>query len=130
MLSYTTDTHSLVWHFTDSVKLGKKAKQSFALAERGKALIYVPTIVMAEIFFITRKKHIVFDYSNFLNNVTASPNYALYPLDTQLLFKLPELESAGDLHDQIIVAVAKLTSSSLITKDREIVESGVVDVVW
>ncbi|RLI85755.1 MAG: type II toxin-antitoxin system VapC family toxin, partial [Candidatus Altiarchaeales archaeon] len=33
-------------------------------------------------------------------------------------------------HDRVIVATAKLLNAKLITKDEEIKESGLVEVVW
>jgi len=51
-MNYVTDTHSLVWYFTDDSRLGKKALKSFeGTTEDGR--IIVPAVVMAEILFIS-----------------------------------------------------------------------------
>jgi len=42
---------------------------------------------------------------------------------------LPEI-NLRELHDRIIIATARTLNAQLITKDRVIRESGMVDVVW
>jgi PIN domain nuclease of toxin-antitoxin system len=42
---------------------------------------------------------------------------------------LPEIE-LKELHDRIIVATAKILNAKLITKDRRIRESEIVETVW
>ena len=130
MALYTTDTHSLVWHFTSSSKLSQRARDCFGEVESGFSTAFVPVIVMAEVFHIARKKRIDFDYYEFLHKIIISPNYLLHPFDCEILAKLGELEALSELHDQIIVATTMLTSSVLITKDANITNSGLVEVIW
>jgi PIN domain nuclease of toxin-antitoxin system len=42
---------------------------------------------------------------------------------------LPETR-LKELHDRIIVATAKILNAKLITKDRQIRDSGIVEIVW
>ncbi len=130
MAIYTIDTHSLVWHFTRSPILSQKEKQCFLEVESGYSSAYVPVIVMAEAYYIARKKKISFDYQKLLDRIITSPNYFLYPFDYEILAKLGELENLTELHDQVIVATALLTHSILITKDEVITDSGLVRVIW
>ena len=130
MALYTTDTHSLVWHFTRSPMLSQKAKKCFLEVESGYGSAYVPVIVMAEAYYITRKKKIIFNYNELLDQIITSPNYFLYPFDYEILAKLGELELLTELHDQVIVATALLTHSILITKDEAISNSSLVRVIW
>src|SRR5450759_3479776 len=53
-LNYVTDTHSLVWYFTDDRHLSKKALKSFESTVK-EGQIIVPTVVLAEILFIAKK---------------------------------------------------------------------------
>ena len=51
-MNYVTDTHSLVWYFTDDPRLSRKALKAFeGTAKDGR--IIVPAVVMAEIMFIS-----------------------------------------------------------------------------
>ena len=53
-MDYVTDTHSLVWYFTEDPRLSKKALEAFERTVE-KNVIIVPTIVLAEIMFISKK---------------------------------------------------------------------------
>ena len=53
-MNYVTDTHSLVWYFTDDQRLSKKALKSFESTVK-EGQIIVPTVVLAEILFIAKK---------------------------------------------------------------------------
>ena len=50
-MNYVTDTHSLVWYFTDDQRLSKKALKSFESTVK-EGQIIVPTVVLAEILFL------------------------------------------------------------------------------
>lgn len=52
---YVADTHALFWYFTGSPRLGTKAKDCFDEGVRGEALIYLPAIVLAELYFLNEK---------------------------------------------------------------------------
>lgn len=49
MTGYVADTHSLVWYLGSPDRLGPLARRAFAEANAGRARIYVPVIVLAEI---------------------------------------------------------------------------------
>ncbi len=55
MNRYVADTHALFWYLTASPRLGSAAKEAFDEGARGEALIYVPAIVLAELFFLNEK---------------------------------------------------------------------------
>lgn len=49
---YVADTHALFWYLIASPRLGAKALSIFKEAERGEALIYLPAIVFAELYYL------------------------------------------------------------------------------
>jgi len=51
---YVTDTHALYWYLTASPNLGANARAAFLAGEQGQARIYVPSIVLAELYYILR----------------------------------------------------------------------------
>jgi len=51
MKEYVADTHALLWYLTNSSLLGKDASTAFDEADSGNALIYIPVIVLAELYF-------------------------------------------------------------------------------
>jgi len=130
MERFTSDTHSLVWFFTKSPNLSPAARECFVKSEREEALIIVPTIVLAETLYIKEKRKLIFDYDALIRTLRSSSNYVFYSFDFEVLRKLETLQRIPELHDRIITATALLTSSILITKDRLITESGVVETIW
>ena len=66
-MNFVADTHALIWWFTDSPKLSQKASQIFEQCERGESIIFVPSIVVAELLSIFDKKRIAFNFKNLFN---------------------------------------------------------------
>ena len=60
---YVADAHALGWYLTDDPRLGLEASRIFEHSERGDYLILIPTIVLAELFHIGRKKRIPLDFA-------------------------------------------------------------------
>ena len=130
MKHYTVDTHALIWYFAELPFISRNAESCMMEADAGLAQIIVPTIVLSEVLMIGEKKRINFDYEEFLSNLVTSENYNIYPFDFDVLLQMRKLEAIPELHDRIIVATALITESILITKDREIVSSGIVQTIW
>ncbi|MGQ9638775.1 MAG: PIN domain-containing protein [Thermodesulfobacteriota bacterium] len=53
-MDYVTDTHSLVWYFTEDPRLSKQALEAFEETDR-EGVIIIPAVVLAEIMFIAKK---------------------------------------------------------------------------
>ena len=78
-MDYVTDTHSLVWYFTDDSRLSNKALQAFQSSEE-KGIVFVPAVVLAEIMFIARKGRITLSFEDTLNRIEESENFEIVPL--------------------------------------------------
>jgi hypothetical protein len=105
---YVADAHALGWYFTDDPRLGPPAAQIFERSECGEYLILVPTIVMAELFHIGRKKRIALHFADFLRTIEEKSNFTVTTLDMDVIKKLPDTFPLNELHDQIIVITALL----------------------
>lgn len=55
MSQYVIDTRALLWYLSNSGKLGKKASAVLDEADASNALIFIPSIVLAELFFLNVK---------------------------------------------------------------------------
>jgi predicted nucleic acid-binding protein len=53
---YVSDTHALFWYLINSPLLGANARLAFDEADAGQALIYIPAIVIAELYYLNEKK--------------------------------------------------------------------------
>jgi PIN domain nuclease of toxin-antitoxin system len=117
-MNFVTDTHALLWWFTNSSKISQTASEIFEKNEDGESVIFIPTIVVAEALSIFDKKRISFDFKRLFKKIIDSENYIVIPLDIPILQKLVELKDIPELHDKIIVSTAKYLNSPLITKDK------------
>ena len=72
----------------------------------------------------------VLDFDRILDKIENSSNYLIYDLNLEVIRKLKELTKIRELHDRIIVAIALLSDSKILTKDEKIASSNYVEVIW
>jgi predicted nucleic acid-binding protein len=53
-MDHVTDTHAIVWYFTDDPRLSRRALEVFEKTIKEGAII-IPTVVLAEIMYIAGK---------------------------------------------------------------------------
>lgn len=129
-MNFVTDTHALLWWFTDSPKITAKVSAIFEKCERGENIIFVPSIVIAEALSIFDKKRISFDFKKLFKNIHDSENFILVALDYSILLKMINLKDISDLHDKIIVSTAKYLNIPIITKDEFLQKLPNVKTIW
>ena len=128
--TYVADTHSLIWYLMDSPRLSLVANRCFKLIEKGKARLLIPAIVMAEIIYIVEKGKVKANLDDLVDRIREAENFELSPLGIDQLLCLKDEKSIQEMHDRLIVCEALVNGATLITKDKEIKEAGVVDVCW
>jgi PIN domain nuclease of toxin-antitoxin system len=128
-LNYVTDTHSLVWYFTDDQHLSKKALKSFEITVK-EGQIIVPTIVLAEILFIARKGRTFLDFTATVAKIEALANFEIAALDIDVLKIAERIDAPLEMHDKLIVATAIRYDACLITRDDQITKSKIVKTIW
>ncbi|MFZ3066453.1 MAG: PIN domain-containing protein [Nitrospirota bacterium] len=127
-MRYVADTHALIFHTIN--KLPKKSDEIFRSCEEGKGIIiYIPTIVLAESYYLVKHGKVKLDFDKLLNKLENSYNYSIISFNIDIL-KLFMKTKANEIHDRIIVATTKYLDAILITKDGEIRNSEEVKVVW
>jgi PIN domain nuclease of toxin-antitoxin system len=124
---YVVDTHPLIWYLAE--KLPKKVDNIFRDSEDGNGGIFVPTIVLAECYYLSKKKKIQLDFEEILGKVKESSNFLITPFNDHIVELFPKI-NVEEIHDKIIVSTAKLLNVPLITKDKEIINSRVVRTIW
>jgi len=102
---------------------------AFRRAERGEALIYVLTIVLAECVYLVEKGRISLRYYELFSRLRVAGNFVVIPLTLEIVEGAARI-SLRELHGGVIVATAKLLGTVLITKDEEIRASGLVETPW
>ena len=128
-MDYVTDTHSLVWYFTDDPHLSKKALKAFEeTTEEG--IIIVPSIVLAEIMFIAQKGKITLTFEETLKKIEEYQNFYIAALDADILKVADKIKADLEMHDRLIVATSIYFKTSLITRDTRIKDAGIVSTIW
>ncbi len=126
---YVTDTHSLVWYFTESPRLSRRTLKVFEKTVK-EGIIIIPTIVLAEIMYIAKKGRITMSFDETVKKIEDSENFEITPLDLAILKKADEIDYELEMHDRLIVATALFFDASILTKDQTIKESNLCRVIW
>ncbi len=129
-MNFVTDTHALIWWFTDSPKIGPKASEIFEKCEEGENVIFIPSIVIAEALSIFDKKRVFFDFKRLFSKLHDSENFVIISLDYPVLQKMIDLKEIPELHDNIIVSTAKYLKLPVITKDKILQKLTSIKTVW
>jgi len=124
---YIADAHAWIYYLID--RLPKKANEAFLKAEKGEAVIFVPTIILAECVYLVERGKIVLSYEELFSKLREAENFIPAPLTLEVVEALTKIPLT-ELHDKIVVATAQLLHAVLITKDMEIIKSGLVKTLW
>ena len=128
-----TDTHGLIWYLEDSPRLSSDARDAFLAADRGEALIFVPTICLVEIIYLEEKGRVPSDLRAQLETHLreGTSGLVLAPLTREVAEALPHVPRVDvpDMPDRIIAATAVQLDLPLISHDRRI-QASAVETIW
>ena len=124
---YVADTHAWARYLLN--KLPDKSEKIFSDVEAFEDLMFVPTICLNECIYLIEKKRLILDYKTLFSRFEEGNNFLIAPLDLEITKIVPNIK-LRELHDRIIVATAKFLGATLITKDKEIIKSGIVKTIW
>jgi PIN domain nuclease of toxin-antitoxin system len=126
------DTHAVLWLTTDPAKLSSKAKSAIEDARSGGDGLAISDITLLELATLASKGRIQLGISleSFLHEVDT--RFVVLPMSSPSCACAMGLPKAypKDLADRIIGATALVERLSLITANRDIHRSKVVDAVW
>lgn len=127
---YVTDTHTLFWYLTASPRLGANARNSFAEGARGEALVYVPAIVFAELYFLNNKLGRPVDFEVIVEQLRNSDQFVFVPFNGEDALLFTQDDAVPEMHDRIIAGVARRFDAICLTLDPAITGSGVCKTTW
>jgi PIN domain nuclease of toxin-antitoxin system len=127
---YVTDTHALYWYLTANPKLGANARVAFLAGEQGQARIYVPSIVLAELYYLNVKYNHPLEFAQEYQRLTTAGQFHFVDFRAADVLRFDVLAAIQEMHDRIIAGVAYAMSLALLTRDTTIVESKVVQTIW
>lgn len=118
MNKYVTDTHFLLWYLTNLRSLGKNAAAVFEEAKNGLVLIYIPAIVMAELYYLNVKHQYITDFPVDFQRIKQSGQFILLPFEAEDVLDFDKDSTVKEMHDRMIVRVARRLDATLLTKDQ------------
>jgi len=130
MNEYVADTHALLWYLTASPRLSATAKAAFDEGANNLAFIYIPSIVLAELYFLNIKFNYPIVFAAEFQKLEAGGQFILTSFEPQDVLDFDKDSIVSEMHDRIIVGVARRLSAACITKDDNIIKSGLVNIVW
>jgi len=129
MDEYIADTHALIWYLGGSERLGNEARTIFDSAIAGESLILIPAIVVAELMMFA-EKHKTIEPDKIVSELRSKSGFQFLALLPETAAKIKDFPSLPDIHDRLIVAETVLQGATLITFDKAITASGLVNVIW
>ena len=117
-MEYVADTVTIIRHFANTGRIGKKAKAVLEDTEKGKHHIFISVISLVEIMYLSQKHRIRISLDETLEIINRSLNYSIVDLSPEIV-RVAESSSCPELHDRLILATAKYLELPLLTKDQQ-----------
>jgi PIN domain nuclease of toxin-antitoxin system len=130
MNQYVAGTHALFWYLTASPRLGKAAKAAFDEGAAGNAIIHVPAIVLAELHFLNEKAGRPLDFSAEFQRLQTAGQFTMLPFMPEDVLDFDRDAGIDEMHDRMIVGVARRIGAICISRDARIVATAAVPVQW
>jgi len=115
METFITDAHSLAWFISQSPKISAQAVEIFRKAENADVEVLIPTIVLAELLYLSERKKISIGVAEILRLIQESSGFVVVPFDWQVFEAMQSLPTELEIHDRIIAATAKVYSGKVTT---------------
>ncbi len=130
MKSYVSDTHALFWYLTASPRLGSQAKTAFAEAAAGQATILIPAIVLAELYYVNEKAGRPVSLAQETVKLRQAGQFVFLPFTADDVLDFDADAAVPEMHDRMIVGAARRSGAVCVTRDAQIVASGLVPTLW
>jgi PIN domain nuclease of toxin-antitoxin system len=130
---FVADTHIIIWDALKQDKLSVMAREALDMADRSDGIVLCD-ISFWEIAMLVAKKRVEIgvSYLDFIDLVLTARNITVQPITPRIadiVTTLPE-EITYDPADRLIAATALSLGIPLITADKNLADSEVVQTVW
>ncbi len=130
MSDCVADTHALYWYLTARPTLGAKAQATFLAGEQGRAIIYIPSIVIAGLYYLNVKLGRPLDFAQEFQRLAAAGQFRFVDFRAADVLHFDALSANPEMHDRIVAGVAYALGLPLLTRDQVMVDSGIVQTLW
>ncbi|MBN2007716.1 PIN domain-containing protein [candidate division KSB1 bacterium] len=127
--NYVADTMAIILRL-ENRKLSQKVKNIFDESEAGQIKIFIPTMVLAEIGYLSERNKIDTTLKEVNNYCKKYPTIMPQSISDKIISKSFEIDDIPELHDRIIAGTAFYKGLELITNDRIIIASQFISTVW
>jgi PIN domain nuclease of toxin-antitoxin system len=128
--TYVLDTQGLYWYWTDPARLGPAAESAFRALEQRAAIGLIPTLVIAEIHYLTGKRGMPLSVDSILRLLDRAPALRLESLTRQHLTAFGRLSDIPEMHDRLIAAAGLLHDAVVVTRDPHIRAHPMIRTAW
>ena len=129
---YVADTHSLVhYSFVRKASLGRNARRIFESADAGETIVFIPSVVLWEVSRLNKRGNLRLSQSfeQWCRSLDNKPGFSIVSLEWLDIKEARQLPFSDPL-DCFIAGTALRLDAPLITRDREITDSNLVQTVW
>ena len=127
------DTCAIIWDALEPGKLSAKAKKAIKKADDSNALIMCD-ISIWEISMLVKRKRIEVDETpaNFLRLILSSRNYTVVNISPEIAELSVNLDDNlnSDPADRLIAATSILKQAPVVTADKNLRNSTILETVW
>jgi PIN domain nuclease of toxin-antitoxin system len=128
-MDYLADTVTIIRHFSGTGRIGRKARTILEGVEEGDHHLFLSTVSLVEILYLSEKKRIMINLGESLDIIGDSANYSIVDLTTEIV-KFAENIDFPEIFDRLIISTARYLGVPILTSDRAIRSSGFVEAVW
>lgn len=122
-MKFVTDTHCLLWHLENNPKLSPSGRALFDQLDVDRQIM-IPIIVVAELMYMARKYGGP-PFKETLDSLEKERRFEIMELTSPIIREAIPL-TALEMHDALIVATARHLDLPLLTADKVIAASGLV----
>ncbi len=115
---YVADTNALYWYLTGDKKLTPAAKAIFEAAKEGQTRLCVSVISLAELYWILQKKPLAQTFAQIYRDLKTTPYFEFISLEPDQVLDFAQDMAIPEMHDRIIVGLARRLKAPLITSDK------------
>lgn len=129
-MNYLADTVAIVRHLRQHPALGREAARILRETDAGEHRIYISAITLMEVLYLAEAGRIAVPLSELVSVISASRNYDIVPVHTDVVLAAIAVDDVPELHDRILVATAHYLSVPILTGDHVITASRHAQAIW
>lgn len=129
MKKFVTDSMVLILRL-ENRKMPKNVKEKFEKAEKGRIEIIVPSLVFAELAYLSERNRIDTNLTEVRAYLDENPTVYKCSLSFSTVNQAFDIDDIPELHDRLIAGAGKELNIPILTNDPDLLNSKYVDVIW